>query len=613
LYILFTMFYSSTIFVTKGKLAPIWLAANWHKKLTKKEVSELSVNDSVSWIISPAQPIALRLSGKLLKGVVRLWQRKNWYLHEDCNAALRRIQGSIPRRKQKKGTILSQNNSVDSGLITISESFVQDLFSGMSWDDMRGMSVEEMQNFMDSGRSFYGEKSLQGSVHDIQLNEDHTGSFDLSRESSSDNTASLLLGDHDDLIEMDNQSEAGYSILMEALQRSDDSNHNSSVEKGQNLSVGVDDLTNSHIDRLSDNDEIMTDLSGEMELNKENLSLNSNSLLEEAKKDISDRSVQVLREQSMNSSAELNIVDLLFTDSIQTNPESKQLPIRREKRRRKRPQKLVRDDITELANEIIRSQLKDASDIIFEQLPLADLRSHAETLFTRKVGYPLILDPILPGYSSELKSYYKELWRGRKRRKCSLAADTKVELPFNSLNSMPLNLPGGGISSEENLSLGLSSLVVNQVPPRPEYTESSFNISSEDDLQYDLENSMGDISSLLSPDRSMSKLLSAQKRLNRVSESFFLADEKGENIELEDQTVDMSAGWSTRTQKMVNYLSKKEAINFVFQDMVKDKNPRMVAGFFYELLVLKTHDLITLRQDGNFGNISFSKGARMIE
>jgi len=614
LYILFTMFYSSTIFVTKGKLAPIWLAANWHKKLTKKEVSELSVNDSVSWIISPAQPIALRLSGKLLKGVVRLWQRKNWYLHEDCNAALRRIQGSIPRRKQKKGTMLSQNNSVDSGLITISESFVQDLFSGMSWDDMRGMSVEEMQNFMDSGRSFYGEMNLQGSVNDIQLDEDHSGSFDLSRESSSDNTASLLLGDQDDLIEMDNQSEAGYSILMEALQRSDDSNHNSSVEKGQNLSVGVDDLTNSQVDRLSDNDEIMTDLSGEMELNKENLSLNSNSLLEEAKKDISDRSVQALRQQSMNSSSELNIVDLLFTDSIQTNPASKQRPIRREKRRRKRPQKLVKDDITELANEIIRAQLKDASDIIFEQLPLADLRSRAETLFTRKVGYPLILDPILPGYSSELKGCYKELWRGRKRRKYSLAADTKAELQFNSLNSISLNLPGGGMSGEENHSLALSPSVVNQVPPRTEYAQSSsLYISSEDDLQYDLENSMGDISSLLSPDRSMSKLLSAQKRPNRVSEYSFLADENGENIELEDQTVDKSAGWSTRTQKMVNYLSKKEAINFVFQDMVKDKNPRMVAGFFYELLVLKTHDLITLRQDGNFGNISFSKGSKMIE
>jgi len=510
--------------------------------------------------------------------------------------------------------MLSQNNSVDSGLITISESFVQDLFSGMSWDDMRGMSVEEMQNFMDSGRSFYGEKNLlygeknlQGSVYDLQLDEDHTRSFDLSRESSSDNTASLLLGDHDDLIEMDNQSEAGYSILMEALQRSDDSNDNSSVEKGQNLSVDVDDLTNSHVDRLSDNDEIMTDLSDEMELNKENLSLNSNSLLEEAKKDISDRSVQVLRQQSMNSSSELNIVDLLFTDSIQTNPASKQRPIRREKRRRKRPQKIVRDDITELANEIIRAQLKDASDIIFNQLPLADLRSRAETRFTRKVGYSLILDPILPGYSSELKGFYKELWRGRKRRKYSQAADTKAELQLNSLNSMSLNLPGGGMSGEENLSLALSPLVVNQVPPPPEHAQSSLYISSEDDLQYDLENSMGDISSLLSPDRSMSKLFSAQKRPNRVSESFFLGDENGENIELEDQTVDISAGWSTRTQKMVNYLSKKEAINFVFQDMVKDKNPRMVAGFFYELLVLKTHDLITLRQDGNFGNISFQK------
>jgi len=600
------MFYSSMIFVTKGKLAPIWLAANWNKKFTKKEISEISVNDSVSWIISPAQPIALRLSGKLLKGVVRLWQRKTGYLHEDCNAALRRIQGSIPRRKQmQKGTMLSQHNSADSELITISESFVQDLFSGILWDDMRGMSVEDIQNFMDEGRSFVVENDLQGAAHDIQLSEDHIGSFDLSRESSSDNTASLLLGDHDDLLEMDNQSEAGYSILMEALQCNDDVvNHNSSVEKGQNLSVDIDDLTNSHVDRLSDNEELMTDISGEMELNKENLSLNSISLLEEAKKDISNQSIDPLGLQSLNSSSELNIVDSIFGDISEGN-QARAVPVKKKvKRRRKRPRKLVKDDITELANEIIRAQLRDARDIVFEERPLADLRSHAETVFSRKIDYSLILDPILPGYSSELKECYDQCWRGRKKRKYS-EADKRGELQPVSLNSI-YDLPAGGISGEENRPIALSSIDMNQDSHAPPYAQSSLSISSENNPLYnDLENSMEDISSLLGPDRSMS---SALKKPNRASESFFLSVDNAESIDLEDQTVDMNAGWSTRTQKMVKYLSKKEGTHFVFQDMVKDKNPRMVAGFFYELLVLKTHNLITLSQEGSFGNISFSKG-----
>jgi len=599
------MFYSSMIFVTKGKLAPIWLAANWNKKFTKKEISEISVNDSVSWIISPAQPIALRLSGKLLKGVVRLWQRKTGYLHEDCNAALRRIQGSIPRRKQmQKGTMLSQHNSADSELITISESFVQDLFSGILWDDMRGMSVEDIQNFMDEGRSFVVENDLQGAAHDIQLSEDHTGSFDLSRESSSDNTASLLLGDHDDLLEMDNQSEAGYSILMEALQCNDDINHNSSVEKGQNLSVDIDDLTNSHVDRLSDNEELMTDISGEMEVNKENLSLNSISLLEEAKKDISNRSIDPLGLHSLNSSSELNIVDSIFGENLQGNQARDVQVKKRVKRRRKRPRKLVKDDITELANEIIRAQLRDASDIVFKERPLADLRSRAETVFSRKIDYSLILDPILPGYSSELKECYEQCWRGRKKRKYS-KADKRGELQPVSLDSI-YDLPAGGMSGEENRPIALSSIDVDQDSHAPAYAQSSLSISSENNPLYnDLENSMEDISSLLGPDRSMS---SASKKPNRASESFFLSVDNAESIDLEDQTVDMNAGWSTRTQKMVKYLSKKEGTHFVFQDMVKDKNPRMVAGFFYELLVLKTHNLITLSQEGTFGNISFSKG-----
>lgn len=48
-----------------------------------------SVADS---IINPEAPLALRLSGQLLLGVVRIYNRKVQYLYEDCNHAIIKVQ-----------------------------------------------------------------------------------------------------------------------------------------------------------------------------------------------------------------------------------------------------------------------------------------------------------------------------------------------------------------------------------------------------------------------------------------------------------------------------------------------------------------------------------------
>lgn len=42
-------------------------------------------------IINPEAPLALRLSGQLLLGVVRIYSRKVGYLFQDCNDALLKI------------------------------------------------------------------------------------------------------------------------------------------------------------------------------------------------------------------------------------------------------------------------------------------------------------------------------------------------------------------------------------------------------------------------------------------------------------------------------------------------------------------------------------------
>lgn len=86
------MFYSETLLAKTGPLARVWLAANIERKLTKQNILQSNIESSVSTIIAPdAAPIALRLSGQLLLGVVRIYSRKARYLLDDCNEALMKI------------------------------------------------------------------------------------------------------------------------------------------------------------------------------------------------------------------------------------------------------------------------------------------------------------------------------------------------------------------------------------------------------------------------------------------------------------------------------------------------------------------------------------------
>lgn len=84
------MFYSQII-AKKGPLGKIWLAAHWDKKLTKANIFQTDISASVESISNPAVPLALRVSGHLLLGVVKIYSRKVGYLMTDCSEALSKI------------------------------------------------------------------------------------------------------------------------------------------------------------------------------------------------------------------------------------------------------------------------------------------------------------------------------------------------------------------------------------------------------------------------------------------------------------------------------------------------------------------------------------------
>jgi len=85
------MFYAHFVLAKKGPLSRIWLAAHWDKKLTKAHVFETNIESSVDGIMQPKVKMALRTSGHLLLGVVRIYSRKAKYLLSDCNEAFVKI------------------------------------------------------------------------------------------------------------------------------------------------------------------------------------------------------------------------------------------------------------------------------------------------------------------------------------------------------------------------------------------------------------------------------------------------------------------------------------------------------------------------------------------
>lgn len=85
------MFYSQIILAKQGPLGNIWLAAHWDKKLNKGQIFSANIESSVESIVNPQVPLALRVSGHLLLGVVRIYSRKVKYLFADCSDALVKI------------------------------------------------------------------------------------------------------------------------------------------------------------------------------------------------------------------------------------------------------------------------------------------------------------------------------------------------------------------------------------------------------------------------------------------------------------------------------------------------------------------------------------------
>ncbi len=134
------MFYSTQILAKKGPLGTVWIASHLDRRLKRSQVFETNLPNTVGTdplhvlcdfttlgtqapsilrnkkqkpavmfegisphspdtlltfvpdnILNPEAPLALRLSGQLLLGVVKIYSRKVAFLFDDCNEALVKV------------------------------------------------------------------------------------------------------------------------------------------------------------------------------------------------------------------------------------------------------------------------------------------------------------------------------------------------------------------------------------------------------------------------------------------------------------------------------------------------------------------------------------------
>jgi cohesin complex subunit SCC1 len=100
------MFYSQIILAKKGPLGKVWLAAHWgDKKLGRPQIFSTDISASVDSIVNPQVPLALRVSGHLLLGVVRIYSRKVKYLMHDCHEAMVKIKMAFKPTQENRAAI----------------------------------------------------------------------------------------------------------------------------------------------------------------------------------------------------------------------------------------------------------------------------------------------------------------------------------------------------------------------------------------------------------------------------------------------------------------------------------------------------------------------------
>lgn len=628
------MFYAHYVLSKKGPLARIWLAAHWDKKLTKAHVFETDIGDSVEAIIQPKVKLALRTSGHLLLGVVRIYSRKAKYLLTDCNEAFVKIKMAF-----RPGVVdlPEENREAAVATITLPETFHDfettmpdlsdiDVQAQFSVNQSRPEEItmrEDLGNITLVGDDGFGDMGFDGNmgnmgnmIHDAHLDDTlYVKNPDqLLDQEKADNEKPMDVdfGQTKDGQFPDNISDFEGPAGVEDDDDDDNDNFGGGVDTdlfaGDNFEAGG----------LFEEPPV-PEVPAETQQAKEG---------EETKVDDAD-ATHATTEQTTTmpdqttlipNEAEMFALEPIDVTSMGTE------------RKSKRKRKLVIDEQKGIPSETMKLQLSDTSDIVttLDLAPPTKKLMHwketggVEKLFalpgrsmickrvTRLFNKNLVTRPYHDEEPESLDLESERLEHTLEEREVARAEQSVPEERFEASHLEPSSIAEEpSILEPPRLSVADSTIsqapVLEDVPPPPieDNLDSTLvapeNVSMpEPELPPPAMSSDDEDNDAF--DEDLPSLPASPAESEKEDE-----DEEGEDGTEEDED---EKRWTKRTQQLLHIMSKQlsKSESVSFHGLLHQNNRKQAASKFYTLLVLKKHQAVDVVQDGPYGDISVTQG-----
>ncbi|XP_036686152.1 double-strand-break repair protein rad21 homolog isoform X1 [Balaenoptera musculus] len=626
------MFYAHFVLSKRGPLAKIWLAAHWDKKLTKAHVFECNLESSVESIISPKVKMALRTSGHLLLGVVRIYHRKAKYLLADCNEAFIKIKMAF-----RPGVVdlPEENREAAYNAITLPEEF-HDFDQPLP--DLDDIDVAQQFSL---NQSRVEEITMREEVGNISiLQENDFGDFGMDdREIMREGSA---FEDDDMLV-----STGASNLLLEPEQST--SNLNEKINHLEYEDQYKDDNFGEGNDGGILDDKLISNNDGGIFDDPPALSEAGVMLPEQPARDDMDEDDNV----SMGGPDSPDSVDPVepmptMTDQTTLVPNEEEafalepIDITVKETKAKRKRKLIVDSVKELDSKTIRAQLSDYSDIVTTldlAPPTKKLMMWKETGGVEKLfslpAQPLwnnrllklftrCLTPLVPedlrkrrkgGEADNLDEFLKEFENPEVPREEQPPQQRQRDVIDEPILEEPSRLQESMETSRTNLDESAMP------PPPPQGVKRKVGQMDPEPMIPPQQVEQMEIPPVELPPEEPPNICQLIPELELLPEKEKEKEKEKEDDE-EEEDEDASGGdqdqeerrWNKRTQQMLHglqrALAKTGAESISLLELCRNTNRKQAAAKFYSFLVLKKQQAIELTQEEPYSDIIATPGPR---
>ncbi|KAM3934850.1 double-strand-break repair protein rad21-like protein 1 [Leptodactylus fuscus] len=544
------MFYTYLLLGKRGILSKIWIAAHWEKKLTKAHIFECNLESAIQSIMAPKVMLALRTSGHLLLGVVRIYHRKTKYLLADCNETLLSMKIAF-----RPGALdLTENDHEASyNAITLPEEFPD---FDMQLPDLNLIDV--VDHFALN----------QSRIEDITIREDCDLHINLHNS----------FGDDLDPFRHGDANDAPFEVS------------NGSVLPEQSSALIPNDTTDLFADDLFGDEDSTTDLFEDNELfNETSILIMGNDMSQEVMLPPEDQPP----ETHLNETQELpsdddddddddpvaNTTTLVSDEEVGFVLEPIDVSVIEKKKRNKRKRKLMVDKLKEIPSSCMQEQLNNIADTITTLNIAPPTQRLMEWKLNGGVQW-LLSHPSQPIISAELLMLFTQI--------------QTVDIPID-MQEEPAEPTD---TTREQEEIDLPQLEVAKL------TDIGSSITDPLCTMVDLNDCLQAISDMDSSEYEEHADCMLVNSPNCLEEELSEPTKTSLQSNGEEQ-------WNKRTENLLNDLRKMNqsgVSSFCFQNFCKNDKRKQVSAKFYSFLVLKKQSAVNMTQTTPYGDITVIPG-----